>query len=107
MKHRRELLLVILIYAALNLSLSEMPGAFVFDASDSVESLHVTRARATAAIIVLPAAARESFVPSEQAHRELRRRLPQRSESAFSRCSVVSCLPRATCASPAPSEDPH
>jgi hypothetical protein len=107
MKHRRGLLLVILIYVALDLSFPEMPGAFVFDAADSVESIQVARARTTASVLVLPTPAREPFVLSQQARGELRHRLPQRSELACSRCPVVNRLPRATCASPPSSEDPH
>jgi hypothetical protein len=107
MKHRRGLLLVILIYVALDLSSCEMPGAFVFDAASSVESIHDARARTTATIIVLPTPARESFVLSQQARGEITHRLPQGSEVADSRLPVVNRLPRATCASPPSSEDPH
>jgi hypothetical protein len=107
MKHRRGLLLVILIYVGLDLSFSEMPGAFVFEAADSVESIHIARARTTATIILPPIPAREFFVLSQQARGELRHRLPQRSEVAYSRFPVVNRLPRATCASPPSSEDPH
>jgi hypothetical protein len=52
----------ILIYVTLDLSLPEMPGAFVFEPADSAESTHV-RARAAAESVALPALARHlSFV---------------------------------------------
>lgn len=39
------LLLGLLVYVTLDLSLPSMPGAFVFDAGDSVESVQMSRAR--------------------------------------------------------------
>jgi hypothetical protein len=59
---RRALLVVILVYVSLDLSLAMMPGAFVFDAGDSVESLHVTRGPATPELVASPAATREDHV---------------------------------------------
>ena len=47
MKRRRGLRLLILIYVALDLSLAEMPGAFVFDPAQSVESIDAARGRLT------------------------------------------------------------
>ena len=41
----RRLLFVVLIYVSLDLSLPSMPGAFVFDPGDSVESVHAGRGR--------------------------------------------------------------
>lgn len=52
-KHRPALLLTILIYVTLDLSLPTMPGAFVFDPADSVESIQSTRARAAAEVVIL------------------------------------------------------
>ena len=41
----RRLVVLILIYIALDLSLPAMPGAFVFDAAESVESVQRSRAQ--------------------------------------------------------------
>ena len=58
MRHRRLLVLAILIYVTLDLSLPAMPGAFVFEPTDSSESTQV-RARAAAETVALPALARD------------------------------------------------
>ena len=50
-----------LVYVSLDLSLAMMPGAFVFDPGDSVESLRVTRGSATPELAALPAPAREGL----------------------------------------------
>jgi len=52
---RRSVLLPILVYLTLDLSLAEMPGAFVFDLSDSVESIQVTGSRMVTDVVVVPA----------------------------------------------------
>jgi hypothetical protein len=44
---------VVLVYITLDLSLASMPGAFVFDASDSVESVQTSRTPS----VPIPAAA--------------------------------------------------
>lgn len=54
MQRRRFLLAALLIYVGLDLALPAMPGAFVFDAGDSVESLDVGRARLSARLVTLP-----------------------------------------------------
>lgn len=106
MKRRRTLLLLILIYVGLDLSLSEMPGAFVFDPAESVESIDVARGRLTAKVVVMPTPTR-AFLLLPQTRRDFRLRVLSRSEFALPEHPVVNCLPRATCASPRPSEDPH
>jgi hypothetical protein len=62
-KPRPALLLAILLYVTLDLSLPAMPGAFVFDSSDSVESIRI-RARAAVEIVVLPAPVPDAIVLS-------------------------------------------
>jgi hypothetical protein len=73
----RHLIVVILVYITLDLSLASMPGAFVFEASDSVESVQMNRTRDVAGamttlalardpravVIVREIAARRQFVP--------------------------------------------
>ena len=51
------MLCALLLYVTLDLSLPAMPGAFVFEAGDSVESVQASRSRHPAAILVLPAPA--------------------------------------------------
>ncbi len=106
-KRRRRLLLVILIYVSLDLSLPEMPGAFVFDPTGSVESIEVVRGRPTAEVVVVPTPARDSFLLSQQPRSDLRRRVPPSTEVALHGRPLVNGLPRATCAPSRPSEDPH
>lgn len=52
MSRRRGLLLALLVYVTLDLSLPAMPGAFVFEPDDSVES--ITRARESATAVAPP-----------------------------------------------------
>ena len=109
MKRRRGFRLLILIYVALDLSLAEMPGAFVFDPAKSVESIDAARGRLTAKLVLLPTPARETFnSPQPPMRSDFEHRLPHGSEVAPPGRCVVNCLPRATTgASPRPSEDPH
>jgi len=50
---RRAFLVAILVYVTLDLSLPTMPGAFVFEPDDSVES--IGGGRLVAKIVVVPA----------------------------------------------------
>jgi hypothetical protein len=61
--NRRLLLALLVVYVTLDLSLPAMPGAFVFEPGDSVESVHVTRGRGTSEIVLLAAASDASRVP--------------------------------------------
>jgi hypothetical protein len=102
---RRALLVVILVYVALDLSLPTMPGAFVFDPADSLESIQTARGRTTARVVVLPSPVRHEFLTS-QPQTDLRQRQLPSEVTAFGQPSV-SCLPQARCESARPSEDPH
>jgi hypothetical protein len=105
-RHRRALVLAVLVYVTLDLSLAGMPGAFVFEPADSAESTQV-RARAAAETVVLPALARDSgsvlFQPP----------LPGDERPALitpaERCArpLVSWPSRAQYDPAPPSEDPH
>jgi hypothetical protein len=53
-KIRPPLLLAILVYVTLDLSLPAMPGAFVFDPGDSVESVQPARGRTAVEIVPAP-----------------------------------------------------
>jgi hypothetical protein len=105
-KRRPALLVAILVYVTLDLSLPAMPGAFVFEPGDSVESTQIGRGRASAESVALPAPARDTFVlfrlplliknrlaPIRQAERRVR--------------PVVSWRSWSSPASAPPSEDPH
>jgi hypothetical protein len=100
---RQGLLCALLLYVTLDLSLPDLPGAFAFDPDASVESVDVARARPPAKIPVLP-------VPSSDDRlflTNLRHRLPPSRSISASATPVVKWLPRAHCALPHSSEDPH
>jgi len=104
--NRRALLLAILVYLTLDLSLPAMPGAFVFEPANSAEGTQVLRGRQAAEVVTLPFLTGHSSMPSPQRN-ELRHRLPPLSDSVHLARSAARSLPRAACASPSPSEDPH
>lgn len=98
-------LVAVLLYVSLDLSLPMMPGAFVFDVGESVESVQTHPGRLTAD--VLPALGQDSSLVS-QARVEVddRRLVLHRRVTPLGR-PVVNLLPRAAL-NPAPSsEDPH
>lgn len=64
MTYRPALLLATLVYIALDLSLPAMPGAFVFETADSVESVRSHRGRTDAEPAALPDVAREAHALS-------------------------------------------
>jgi hypothetical protein len=63
-RHRTAPLWALLVYVALDLSLPGMPGAFVFEPGDSVESVQGARARGACDVVVAPAEAVGAAVPS-------------------------------------------
>jgi len=94
----------IVVYVSLDLSLAMMPGAFVFEPGDSVESLQVTRGRATPEFVVLPGPSREGFVPSKP-----REEITDRLAAGVQRHGrpVVTRLHRPPADVAPASEDPH
>jgi hypothetical protein len=103
---RRGLLIVILLYVALDLSLPAMPGAFVFDPVGSVEGASSGRPRLTADMTAEASPTPHS--PALLAPRaDVPHRLPAPSRPLWLVSPGPSCLPRAVCALPAASEDPH
>ena len=104
-KHRPALLLAVLLYVTLDLSLPTMPGAFVFDPAESVESTHA-RARAVAEIVVLPAPAPDTFA-LWQPPVDVRARLTPIVAMERARRPVLSWRARALLDPAPPSEDPH
>lgn len=102
---RSTLLLSVLLYVALDLSIPGMPGAFVFEPSESVESVRGARARASADLVAAPEAggtANSSLLPSDHATRVVQasrvepRGRPVRARSLLARVDPAP-----------PSEDPH
>ena len=100
----QTLLFAFLLYVTLDLSLAVMPGAFVFEPADSVESTHGARPHRTEPLIAAQASVGDSPIslsrppvapsPSARIHRV-----------RHARC-VVSCLPRAILAPPL-SDEPY
>jgi hypothetical protein len=99
-------LLAVIVYVALDLSIAAMPGAFVFDVNDSVESVHSGQGRIAAAVVLAPI---DPFAVLAGMGTIAAR--PVRMTPAFERpCPVpIGCRARATLsfASPASPADPH
>jgi hypothetical protein len=104
-KLRPALLLAILLYVALDLSLPAMPGAFVFDATDSVESTQ-TRPRLSVETVLLPAPVKDALVPAPPP-RDDRRRLASAARAERERRPVPIRRSRPLHDPAPPSEDPH
>ena len=97
-------MLAILVYVTLDLSMASMPGAFVFDAAQSVESPHGGRGRGAAEIVIHTPAAADSWVPLRE--RDVVRGAPAAADAPCERARL-RCRPRATVDASSPSEDPH
>jgi hypothetical protein len=95
----------ILIYVALDLSLPAMPGAFVFEAADSVESIGGGRMATRAVVFPTPAPSPVSPISQLRAARP-HRPLPGSEVPQFG-SPRAHCLPRAAGDPSEPSEDPH
>jgi hypothetical protein len=101
---QRRLVLVLLLYLTLDLSLAGMPGAFVFEAEDSVESVQMSRVRPIAESAVESAPARDPqaiVVQVQVRQRPLVRPLPLMLIRRGGGSRVPAPEP------PAVSEDPH
>lgn len=103
---RRAFLCALLIYVALDLSLPELPGAFVFDLDGSVDSIGAGRARPSK-IVDLPKPSTDPSVRLPEVARDAGPRRARIGDAVYAARLVVSCLPRASCGQPQPSEDPH
>jgi hypothetical protein len=97
------LLLAILVYITLDLSLPGMPGAFVFEPAESVESSH-SRVRGSGDTIVLPAAFSDTVVLSQL---DFGDRSVSQVTAVDRREPITHRLPRSLVDSAPPSEDPH
>src|SRR5262245_11338068 len=102
----QTLFLAFVLYVTLDLALPEMPGAFVFDPDQSVESADSGWARnATDGVALLPRA-REASVPSAPPVDVRGRTAPARDAVGTERRDG-RWLPRASLFAPPVSEDPH
>ncbi|HKZ06166.1 MAG TPA: hypothetical protein VJU81_11915 [Methylomirabilota bacterium] len=102
----RVLLGALLVYVVFDLSLPAMPGAFVFDAGDSVEGTHGGRVRLATGPAITPAMA--GHVPMLSEPRAiLPPRLPRVSHVVWQARAGKPSPPRAECARLPVSEDPH
>jgi hypothetical protein len=100
---RPSFLLAILVYITLDLSLPGMPGAFVFEPAESIESSH-SRVREAGETTTLPAALSDAVVFSELDFDA--RRVSHRT-TAERRVPFAHQLPRSLVGSAPPSDDPH
>lgn len=105
MKRRPALLLAILLYVTLDLSLPAMPGAFVFEPAESVESTQ-TRTRSAVETVALPAPARDVFLLFQLPLATKDRLVPAPAVERH-RSPVATWRPRALFDPAPPSEDPH
>jgi hypothetical protein len=98
---------VILIYVALDLSLPSMPGAFVFEPEDSVESIQSNRGRGSADAVLLPAPIVSHWVVLTPPRTEATDRPAPTAEVAPLARPMVHRLPRATLEFAPSVADPH
>jgi hypothetical protein len=105
MRHRWHLVLAILIYVTLDLSLAEMPGVFVFEPGDSVESVQGSRTRPDVDVVAAPEAGGVvvwSHPPADHGRRVVQAsRVEPRWRPVVSRPLLARVDPAP------PSEDPH
>jgi hypothetical protein len=105
MKYRPALLVAVLLYVTLDLSLPAMPGAFVFDPADSIESIQAGRGRAATEVVMPHVPSGDAVLPSRRP--EINdRRTPTPPVERRGR-PFVSYLSRASSDPPSSSEDSH
>jgi len=105
-KRRPAFLLAILTYVTLDLSLAMMPGAFQFEPADSVETIQISRARAAARVVVLPAVPGNALVWS-QAPAEIKDRWARTGQVERRGRLLMIWSSRASRDPALASEDPH
>jgi hypothetical protein len=102
---RRLAFVGLLLYVTLDLSVSEMPGAFVFEPAETVESAQTSRLRAAGESVPLAAPFGETLAstPAVDVRHVARPTSPVREPVTV---PAAARPPRATLASPSSSEDP-
>jgi len=105
-RRRQILFFALLIYITFDLSLPAMPGAFVFEPADSVESIQIHRGRGAVDVGLLPALVGDASVvlPPEVDGKE---RLSPTNEFAVPGHRWVNRRRRAILDPVPSSEDPH
>lgn len=103
---RRAFVVALLCYLTLDLSLAAMPGAFVFESDESVEGTLGASSRLKSVVTSVLVRTGGSF-PLWQPRFDVGPRRPAPEGNARLGSPVVTCLPRASCVQPQPSEDPH
>jgi hypothetical protein len=98
------LLLTILVYVSLDFCLPAMPGAFVFEAADSVDTIQVSRADAD--LVAAPALAKSPLIQAVLQIDLTNGPVLWRAVTPAVR-PVMARLPRAMLRPSVPSEDPH
>jgi hypothetical protein len=99
----RAVLLAIVVYVSLDVALPMMPGAFVFDPGDSIESTELRRDSACA-LIPLPALVQDWSAQVASRFDVADRRTPIR-EVVWCEPPVARWRPRSGLSAPSPSED--
>ena len=105
MSQHRAIVLALLVYVTLDLSLPGMPGAFVFEPSETVDSAQGHRGRAPVDVVIARRPAEHAVLPSLTIT-SADRPLPS-SDAPFLVGPVVRRLPRAVLESAPPADDPH
>ena len=103
-KCSRALLLAMILYVTLDMALPLVPGAFVFDASESVEIM--PGSRMIVPLVALPALARGLSAPAALSDDQPDRIAPPRN-SAGREPAGARWRPRAALSAPASPEEPH
>jgi hypothetical protein len=103
-KRHSALVLAILLYVTLDLSCAAMPGAFVFDATESIDAAQ-SRLRVAAERVVLATSIRSPAALSPAVERPEPPRPPARVDSESPRVPCRQCPPRQDQSKS--NEDPH
>jgi hypothetical protein len=103
-RRHSALVLAILLYVALDLSCAAMPGAFVFDATESIDAAQ-GRVRVAPERVVLAMSMRSPAVLDPVLERPEPPRPPARADRERHPLACRLCLPRQDQSKP--TEDPH
>ena len=107
MQPRPALLLVVVVYVSLDLCVAAMPGAFVFEPAQSVESAQGSRARAPAPLAALAPEGEGAFTAVRPASALSLRHAPGLDALPAARLAPTRQPPSTRDSSPPQSEDPH
>jgi hypothetical protein len=105
MTGRHAFLVAVLVYVTLDLALPAMPGAFVFEPADSVESIGGGRWAVRGVVVPAPVAGSAPVVPRVAFGARLPG--PRCGEPRTLDAPSMHHLARACCEPARPSEDPH